>query len=320
MSTGTVARLNSCQLPTIRYIETSFSCRLTTDAVFSAYKGSMLRGSLGANLRKGLCMARKNDCAACMLAPNCIFPRIFNPVQRAGIPAAPPFCLEPDTESRCNYATGELFEFKLKLFSYGVEYLPFFVQAFRTAGEKGMGSPRQAGKFVIEKITSQGKTIYDPANDELKIPQSQQLPAAEAEGLWGSTGLGLRICTPLRHKAANHFSASLEFIELFHLILRRIKALCLIDGSIWSLEPAQYEALRTAAAEIRITKNNLRWQDWTRYSSRQEAFMKFGGLMGKITYSGNITPVFKDIMQFARVAHIGKQTSFGLGRVEPEYF
>lgn len=269
-------------------------------------------------MRKGLCMVRKNDCATCMLGRNCIFPRIFHPLPRAGFPVTPPFCLEPDTESRCNYAAGELFEFKLKLFSYGVEYLPFFVQAFRAAGEKGMGS--SSGKFVIEKIMSQGKTIYDPAKDDLNIPQSQQIPAPEAGGSSDSAGLCLHIDTPLRHKTGNHYSASLEFIELFHLILRRIRALCQIEGTGWGLEPAQYQHLRAAAAEVRVIENNLRWQDWTRYSSRQEAFMKFGGLMGKIHYSGNILPVFKDMLQFARIAHIGKQTSFGLGRVEPEYF
>lgn len=280
----------------------------------------MLRGCLGANLRKGLCMTRKNECASCMLGRNCIFPRIFNPAPLAGFAAAPPFCLEPGADNKCNYAAGELLEFKLKLFSYGVEYLPFFVQAFRAAGEKGMGGPGQPGKFVIEKITSQGKIIYVPAEDNLEIPQNLQLPDPQAGESPGNEGLCLHICTPLRHKTGNHYSASLEFIELFHLLLRRIKALCILNGYKWSLEPAQYEALRTAAAKVRVTENNLRWQDWTRYSSRQEAFMKFGGLVGKIRYSGNISPVFKELLQFASVAHIGKQTSFGLGRVEPEYF
>lgn len=319
MSTAADAPIHSYWLPAIKYLEISFLCRLTTGALFSAYKGSMLRGSLGANLRKGLCMTRKKDCASCMLAQNCIFPRIFNPMPLPGIPGTPPFCLEPDMENRCQYAAGELFDFKLKLFSYSVEYLPFFVQAFRMAGEKGMGSPRQPGKFVIEKITSQRKSIYDTASDNLSIPESQHLPDHGETALSGNTGLTLHICTPLRHKTGNHFSASLEFMELFHLILRRIKALCLADGTRWSLEPGQYEALRAAAADIHVTANNLRWHDWTRYSSRQESFMKFGGLLGKITYSGDIS-VFKNILQFARVAHIGKQTSFGLGRLEPEYF
>ena len=45
-----------------------FQCRLTTAASFSAYKGSMLRGSLGTFLKKTCCTVRRNSCDDCMLA------------------------------------------------------------------------------------------------------------------------------------------------------------------------------------------------------------------------------------------------------------
>lgn len=310
--------MNGSVLPAIKYLGVVVFCRLTTDALFSPYKGSMLRGSLGASLRRGLCMTRQKVCGECILAANCIFPRIFNPLPAPGVQGAVPFCLETDMDNRSQYAAGELFSFGLKLFSYGVEYLPFFVQALRMAGERGMGSPRIPGKFIIESITCRGKAIYDPETDNLDVPQCQNLGDARETAPAGRNDLSLRLRTPLRHKADNHFSATLEFTELFHLILRRVRALCLIDGNRWRLEPERYSGMRRAASAVRITENNLRWHDWTRYSSRQEAYMKFGGLMGRIVYSGDMA-IFNEMLHFAQVAHIGKQTSFGLGRVDAEY-
>lgn len=300
-------------LPPIKYLDLGFQCRLTSAAQFSAYKGSMLRGSLGAHLRRGLCMARRNDCQSCMLAGSCIFTRIFS---LSGSRTAP-FCIEPDSAAKCSYAPGEIFEFRLKLFAYGVDYLPFFVQAFRMAGLKGMGSMAAPGQFTIERITSGTRQLYDAENDNIDLPQCELMPgpgaAAPQQGR-----LTLRIVSPLRHKSGNRFSAALEFGDLFHLILRRLKALYNLEGHDWSLDPEQYAQLRGAAERIRTQANNLRWQDWSRYSSRQDALMKFGGLIGDISYVGDFS-MFAELVEVAKIAHIGKQTSFGLGRIEPTY-
>ncbi len=313
---ATAADRSAQWLPALKYIDVRFFCRLTTDALFSAYKGSMLRGSLGANLRKGLCMTRQKDCQTCMLAPRCVFPRIFNPAPVSGDRLPPPFCLEPDMEPRRQYNAGELFGFDLKLFSYGVDYLPFFVHAFHMAGENGLGNFGQPGKFVIEKITSQGVSIYD--HDNLAIPQCRRITEPEQGEPPGCNDVAIELCTPLRHKSGNHFTANLEFTDIFHLTLRRVKALCLLDGVRWLLAPEQYVTLREAAQAIRTSQSSVRWHDWTRYSARQESFMKFGGLMGKITCHGDLS-MFKEMLRFARAAHIGKQTSFGLGRIEFAY-
>lgn len=278
----------------------------------------MLRGALGASLRKGLCMTRAKECPACILARDCLFPRLFSPLPAAKAP--PPFCVVPDMDAKSRYDASETFGFSLKLFATGVDYLPFFIQAWRMAGESGLGSQSEPGKFSIEKVTSQDTLIYDPQSDNLETPQALELPDCETIPQdTGKTGLVLRLQAPLRHKAGNHFSASLEFGDLFHLILRRIKALYLLEGRQWTLAREQYELLRKNAAAIRVTANNLHWQDWTRYSSRQKSYMQFGGLTGEITYGGNVGP-FANLLRLAQLAHIGKQTSFGLGRVMPEYF
>lgn len=304
----------------MQYLEVKFLCRLTTNASFSVYKGSMLRGSLGYNLRKGLCMARKQNCLDCILAQNCIFQRIFSPTPLNGINRPAPFCLEPELDEKREFASGELFSFNLKLFAYAVDYLPFYVQAFRMAGEKGMGRSQASGRFVIEDILSRGISIYDPENANLNIPLPQGLPNLDEISPCDDNGkLLLHLRTPLRHKSNNHFTASLKFTDILHLILRRIKALRSIEGIDWSLPQKRYALLRAYADEATITDNGLYWHDWTRYSSRQGSYMKFGGLLGRITYQGKLS-VFRNFLLLASIAHLGKQTSFGLGRLEFTYF
>lgn len=301
------------RLPALPFTPLTFRCRLTAPAVFSPYKGSMLRGTFGTHLRRGLCMTRAKDCKACLLGQKCIYPRLFNPAPVLGEAVPAPFCIEPELDGKIHYAQGDPFNFRLLIFGPGTEYAPFFVQAIKMAGERGMGKTDVPGTFRIEEILSRGQCIYDPELDNLNTPEPfllGRIPCPKLE----SDSLALSLETPLRHKSGNHFSSTLEFLELFHLILRRIRALALLAHSQWQLPPEEYASLREKAAAIEIEENNLRWQDWTRYSSRQETHMKFGGLVGKIVYRGNFAP-FAPFLEVAQLAHLGKQTSFGLGKM-----
>lgn len=300
----------------MRYLETSFLCRLTTDALFPPYQGSMLRGCLGASLRAGLCMTRARDCATCLLAAHCVFTRIFSPLQAQG--STPPFCLEPDPGCGREFRKGDAFSFRLKLFSYAADYLPFFVQAFRMAGEHGLGSPRKPGRYQLEMVSAWNRPIYNPKTDDLEIPEARELKWPEYCAENGSDLVKVVLLTPLRHKNCNHYSSTLEFRDLFHLILRRSRTLSRLDGTPWQMDAEMYAGMAAEAGNIVIKENNLNWRDWSRYSSRQSTSMKFGGLIGDITYAGNLS-IFKYMLHFAQIAHIGKQSSFGLGQLAFEY-
>ena len=64
-----------------------------------------------------------------------------------------------------------------------------------------------------------------------------------------------------------------------------------------------------------ITKHSrIKWHDWSRYSNRQKSRMSFGGLIGDIIYEGNLSE-FLPFIELCQIFHIGKQTSFGLGKI-----
>jgi len=63
--------------------------------------------------------------------------------------------------------------------------------------------------------------------------------------------------------------------------------------------------------------NDLAWCDWERYSQRQDQRMLMGGITGKVVYRGALGP-FVPLLRFCEYTHLGKATTFGLGKIHME--
>ena len=74
-----------------------------------------------------------------------------------------------------------------------------------------------------------------------------------------------------------------------------------------------FKGLIEEAKNITIKEENLHWQDWERYSNRQETMMKMGGFIGSVTFEGDFEP-FAPFLLLGEYIHVGKGTSFGLGK------
>lgn len=303
----------------MKYLQLSLVCRMQSPACLYAYNGSMLRGVLGANLRRAVCMTQKKECVQCMLASTCVFPRLFTaaaaPEKCGTAPMLPPpFCLFPAPEGQRVYAPGEMFAFTLRLFSYAVEYLPYFIHAFTLAGQRGIGRGAEhgQGRFRIIDVMQGGHSIYDAEAERLHPYAPADLPLPAFHPGREEQALDLRLLTPLRFKQENRLAAELDFPRLIGLILRRIKSLLALDHEVFRLPREEFSTLMQAASAVQVEENGLVWQDWSRYSGRQNTLMKLGGLIGRIRYRGAVES-FRDYLEFAQRVHIGKQTSFGLG-------
>lgn len=303
----------------MKYLEVSFVCQMQSRGCFYAYNGSMLRGALGGSLRRAVCMTQKTDCTRCMVAATCIFPRLFTaaaaPEKCGTAPMIPPpFCLLPSLEGQRVYEAGENFSFTLKLFSYAVDYLPYFIHAFTLAGRKGLGSGAEHGQgiFRIVDVVQDGRSVYDTEAERLHSCAPRDLSIPVFCPVQEESSLDVRLLTPLRFKQKNHLATDLVFFQLMLLVIRRIKSLLALDGEAFFLSREDFSALVQAASNVQVEKNDLVWQDWSRYSGRQNTRMKLGGLIGRVRYRGPVAS-FEEYLDFARHVHIGKQTSFGLG-------
>jgi len=119
--------------------------------------------------------------------------------------------------------------------------------------------------------------------------------------------------THLRLKKNNKlYKQSPDFQLLITRLLGRIKTLQQAYMGVTS-DRDYFHYLITKAQEVKISKSDMQWQDWTRFSGRQKQWMKFGGLKGNIRYSGDLEP-FMEILTLGEWLHIGNKTSFGLGK------
>lgn len=306
----------------MRYLSVEFIFRVRTEAQFPRYTGSMLRGALGNSLRHAVCVMPGKDCPDCMLGGTCAFPKLFTFVvapknSRFAPMMPPPFCIEPPPEGIGDFVPGDTFGFTLKLFSYAVDYLPYFIHAFKLAGERGMGRgiAEGQGRLTLADVRQCEVSIYDPSNERLLPHQPEALLLPRLGDSTNLSTVTLDLRTPLRFKQANRLSAELDFPLLVRLVLRRLTNLEALEGRQFRLEPAEFAALRGAAAAVRTQAAHLHWHDWRRYSGRQNTAMQLGGLMGRVSYTGPLA-AFADYLDFAVKAHLGKQTSFGLGQIE----
>ena len=293
---------------------------LEDEALLPPFKGSTFRGVFGWALKEVTCALKRQECPTCLLRRQCVYTRVFEPPPEAQPPGAPPpphpFVIEPPLDARTQLAAGDHFDFTLLLFGPATRYLPYFVYAFQEMGKRGIGrklNGRRA-RFRLFTVSSpaagrvysqEDHTLISGGSEELhlEVPDPGAPPVGE---------LTLTLLTPLRLKFQNHLQAELPFHVLVRACLRRVSLLFTWFGEG---EPRlDYKGLIARAQEVEVVRSSLHWFDWPRYSQRQEQAMLLGGLVGAITYQGNLGE-YLPFLHFAEKVHLGKNTTFGLGKV-----
>lgn len=305
------------------YGKYSFSILFEDNAILPEYKGSTFRGVFGHALKRVVCALKRQECHDCLLREKCIYPYTFetnprpvthdDPVRVSSPPH--PYVIEPPDNVKTRYIKGDIFEFSLILFGQANEHLPYFVYAFQQMGETGIGKHVSGHRptFVLKSVTAGNKTVY--TDESKKITNglfTEDMSLASFDTPECCSRVEIKLLTPLRFKYENHFlNANLPFHVLTRAMLRRISSLFEYYGGG---EPAlDYRGLVEKAKSIEIAESSVRWYDWRRFSNRQDQAMLMGGMIGNITYTGDFTE-FLPLLRFCEKVHIGKQTTFGLGK------
>lgn len=316
------------------YSHYRIQCRFLEDGTLSVFKGSALRGAFGAALKRAVCTVREKDCPACILYNQCLFAKFFMEQknnQNEKSPSIPhPYIIEPPQDSKRVYTKGEEFEFSLIILGNTYEKLPFIIYAFELMGSKGIGKANSTEfkntPFEIIGIKSSHMQaepqIYDTEKKQLShIPSPVVLeyasPILSNNEFTPKRNQELTVYleTPLRYKADNSFHTALTFEDLFKLMVRRIEVTFREFGE--KQPEIEYKNLLQQAKNISITESGIIWKDQSRYSVRQKQALKIGGLEGRISFKGDFTE-FIPLLNLAILLHLGKQTSFGLGKIQYE--
>lgn len=302
-----------------------FICRFESEAHLPAYKGSTFRGVFGRSLKQVVCALKRQDCPTCLLKGECLYPAVFEPqlaacsddaTRRGGSPH--PYVVEPPLDTGTAYVQGDLFDFNLLLFGEVNQRLPYFIYAFDRMGRIGIGKKvdgRRAA-FRLESVEALGEKIYHHSGQRLlKADAYRDLVPVFTEGRRNADSITLDFETPLRLKHNNRLATELPFHLLVRAMLRRTSTLLRqYDGGEPNLD---YSGMVRRAESIRTVETTLVWEDWRRYSNRQEQAMMMGGLKGTVSYAGDLGE-FLPLIDFCSRVHLGKQTTFGLGKFSVE--
>jgi hypothetical protein len=319
------------------------------------YKGSALRGGFGHALRRVVCPFDDGRCyRGCIQPARCVYSYVFEtalpeeiatilaPI-RGALDAPHPFVLEPPEEEKQHYSVDDRLAFHLIVIGRAMDYLPYFLFAFDELGRIGLGKGK--GQFQLEGafgVGPEGEVVIFKGIERrfvgVGVPIVLEEVACKVQGKVDE--VEIEFLTPARLRYGHKLTSQLPFHILFRALLLRLSLLMLCHSgsgmlslpsgyTVSALAVAQYfyrdhridEAARRSiheaiegAKNIAIDRSDLYWRDWERYSARQDARMRLGGVVGTIKYAGALTS-FMPYLLFGEYLHVGKNTSFGLGRM-----
>lgn len=311
-----------------------FNLKAIEPIILPSYKGSTIRGGFGNAFKRVSCAIRNKECTECLLKEKCVYSYVFETplpigasIMRKYRSVPHPFVIEPPPEKRRGYKPDDEIAFRLILIGKAIDYLPYFIYSFHELGEMGIGKGR--GRFELCTVDSVER--MDSAHEALKRIYDSKIKVLKpynpmnvgiAINISGSNSderkqLTMSFKTPTRISYNHHLTLVLEFHVLIRQLLRRLSLLAYFhsggEQTGWD-----FKGIIKKAESVKVQKQNLRWYDWERYSVRQDTRMKMGGFIGDITFEGNIEP-FLSVLKAGEILHVGKGTSFGLGKYEIQH-
>lgn len=273
----------------VAYFKISVKIKKYTDIKPPLFTGSMFRGAFGSALKKVVCINPKYRCEGCFAKDNCIY---FDFYEQKNIPHQYRFDIKINPEN---------FNFSLYLFEEACEKLPYILSALhQMLTQNGLGADRD--KFEIENIECNGITVYENGEFKLSEIEPEEFTVSSFEQRFK-----LRFATPLRMKYRGRLLASKPPLELLLVsILNRLNEIKDLPKIKLPFEPSYREK-----------RSNIYFKDMTRYSNRQKTKMQIGGIMGEIEYSQCDEKSYQ-LLKLGEIIGVGKQTVFGLGKIEIE--
>lgn len=314
-------------VPTLDLTVLRFDLIVAEDIVLPPYKGFAFRGVFGTVLHELACVVPEEHCTNCPFRQTCTYAYLFETSPAEGVDGfrrfsnfPRPYIIHPPSGGKRHFRRYDPLQFECALIGRGSETIPQVIATFDLIGQRGIRNGQ--GRYLIEKVTVNGDrqqqlTIYKRGRlSSAPVPHhSITLHPVPDQ----ATTVTLSFQTPLLLEERGKIQYEPpRFSLLFEHLARRIMLLQALHGPD-GVQPAQIDALLLQAETIQTASTNLQWQSMERISNRQQARIKTGGLVGSITYRGDLTP-YIPYLRAGEQLHVGKSTTFGFGRYQLEQF
>ena len=293
------------------------------------HQGSAIRGALFNVLRRQFCAQREyTSCQPCALHAACpvsfLLATVDDEAQR-GADLPRPYTVEPPLNAACKYQPGDALEFGLTMFSRALTLFPYVVVAAQSLQQDGLGRKLEAnnwrrGAFTLQAIwaenplTGERQQIMqqsDPMVSVPDVPITHAQVLARSEQLMPASGvLTISFLTPTRlteRGALLHTPRFRPFVQrLFERLSALARAYC--DSPL----DLDFRGLLDLAESVELAHNGTRWVELESYSTRRHGRTPMGGLVGSVTYSGDLRP-FLPWLLWGQFTHVGKDAVKGNG-------
>lgn len=306
----------------IRYIKIHFLLTFTENTIMPAQKVSAFRGGIGEMMLRANCV-RNRKCEICDFEEECIVRRIMyskSVITPKSVSSGESMGYVFECENtQEEFAEGESLKLDLILFGKNIVYFSQYLHALAMLGVQGIG--KRKSHFVITKITnSKQKTLL--ANGDIYMGNYKVETLKDyVEYRMGKIGdmdhIELVTCSPLtlKYRGVEQTEFSLE--ALYEALVRRIYMLDCFEGIEMVQEEYHFHDLAYKLIDNESTPITVQ-----RYSTHKQQKMYLNGIKGKmqlhavnpVDYEHQI--VMLKLFLAAEIVHVGKNTSFGFGRIK----
>lgn len=302
--------------------------RVTEPMEVNEFVGAALRGAFFEALWGRFCVNKDAlVCADCPLVLACPVSSLVAPLRDEGprgrdVPR--PYTVRPPVDYSRSFKTGDQFVFGLTLFGSRLDLFPYVAMALHTMGASGVGRRTQEnrwqrGRFVVDEVqavnllSGEVKPIQKASSNRVAVPD---LPTrwTDAEALAAtlrSDQVTLSFLTPLRLIAKEKLVKHALLRPLVERLLERHDFLAREYGGK-AFEAEERSRLIELASGVEVMRDATTWVEVRSFSRRQRVSTPISGLVGEITFVGDLLPLLP-LLAWGMVLQVGKDTTKGNG-------
>ena len=265
-----------------------------------------LRSALGRELRWMVCYFGERLCAECPLRDTCAYGILFQSDTGQGQRGVHPFTLSAHSPAE---GAGYLL-IRIRLFGRASELLPYVYYSIVRVSMHGVS---RRIPFVIREVRVDGIMVdADESNFNVEHPL-QQLRLSVVSGIRKKKTVSIQSISPIRIKSRGHYLQYLSWREFWIAVARRLRDVFNHYGNGSNV----LESLQgpDAVPPVEREQASFDWIDIPYHSRSQKEFLHLGGVIGQMDVVASLNPLEVEMIRLAEVLHVGKNSTFGLGRV-----
>lgn len=317
----------------LEYNKYSFNIVLDKKIKFHTLPSFIFRNNIGFHLRKITCAFKDKECYGCVLKSDCVYSTVFettldknNEVLKGRNNAPHPYMIRGDIPAD---EPLDRLVLDIVLIGTAVKHFPYFLLSMLNIGKSGILKEKVG--FKIEDVYCRGESVMNKTGCIHEGQNSSMWDYHRTDGVEGSADTGVsrpyvwqekikvNFETQVRIQRNGKYLRCIAYKDFLYASARRIILLESFFGNGGAdLEDKFGERFIESASEGKKFDADLKWTDYRRYSARQKQSMMLGGLVGTALVSGSFSEAEFSLIRAAELFGVGKNVSFGLGRIKAE--